>query len=53
MLWALGVALALALFKAGPQMVLTATLAPAWLTAEWMVATVSTLAHGRNIPQNV
>lgn len=38
MLWAIGAALAWALLKSWPQAALTAILAPAWLTGEWIVA---------------
>src|SRR6185436_5562631 len=38
MLWALGAGLAWALVRDWPQIALTATLAPAWLVAEWFVA---------------
>jgi uncharacterized membrane protein len=39
MLWALGAALGWALLRDWPQIALTAVLAPAWLSAEWFVAT--------------
>jgi Predicted membrane protein (DUF2157) len=38
MLWALGAALAWALLRQTPQMILTALLAPAWLAGEWISA---------------
>ena len=38
MLWALGAAIAWALLRAWPHSALVALLAPAWLTAEWLVA---------------
>ena len=38
MLWTLGAAIAWALLDEWPQTALVATLAPAWLTAEWFVA---------------
>jgi uncharacterized membrane protein len=39
MLWTLGAAVGWALLKQGPQLALTALLAPAWLSGEWIVAT--------------
>lgn len=39
MLWTLGAAAAAALLRSWPQIALVATLAPAWLNAEWFVAT--------------
>ena len=38
MLWALGAAIAAVVLGQAPQIVLVATLAPAWLAAEWFVA---------------
>jgi len=38
MLWTLGAAIGWALLEAWPQTALVALLAPAWLTAEWIVA---------------
>jgi uncharacterized membrane protein len=45
MLWALGTGLAWWLLRDTPQMVLFAVLAPAWLTAEWIVAAGDRLDH--------
>lgn len=39
LMWALGAAAAWAILRSWPQMILTALLAPAWLIAEWIVAT--------------
>jgi uncharacterized membrane protein len=39
LLWAGGAAIAWALLRETPQLVLTAILTPAWLAGEWMVAT--------------
>lgn len=46
MMWAAGAAVASAILRQTPQLVLTALLIPAWLTAEWSVATRDLGAHG-------
>ena len=47
MLWALGAAAAWWILRSLPQFVLLATLAPAWLAAEWMAAADNRLSEVR------